>query len=73
MVLSDRSSFPEIAQDAAEYFDPLKEDSICSAVEKVIYDDSKRTELKYMGLSRIKYFSWKECAVKMLKIYEKVL
>ena len=63
------SSFPEVAGEAAEYFDPLSAESIAGAIENIILHSSRARELIAAGTSRLKSFSWKKSAVKTLAIY----
>jgi glycosyltransferase involved in cell wall biosynthesis len=72
-VLSDSSSLPEIAKDAALYFDPHDENSIRGTVEKVLYDETVRKELIAKGYERAKVFSWEKTARETKKIYESLL
>jgi glycosyltransferase involved in cell wall biosynthesis len=73
VVCSNSSSMPEVAGDAAEFFDPFKIDSIAAAIEKVVYSVEKRNELISRGLDRIKQFSWAKCARQTYAVYESLL
>ena len=57
--LSNTSCFPEIAQDAAQYFDPTDKISILDSIQKVISNKEKRNDLISKGKEKIKYFSIK--------------
>lgn len=70
---SDTGSFPEIAGDAAYYFDPYNEESMKNAIIQLIKNDDLRKELIVKGKERLKLFSWKKTVVQMKKIYESVL
>jgi len=70
--LSDASCFPEIAGNAAEYFDPRDEVSIREAVSKVIGDPGRATELRRLGRERVTLFSWKTAARQTLEVYRRV-
>lgn len=65
---SDVSSLPEVAGDAAEYFDPHSIDSMKEAMYKVISDRELRQKLIEKGAARVKQFTWSECAQQTLKI-----
>jgi len=69
VVSSHTSSLPEVAGEAAVYFDPLKPDSISGAIEKVIYDKDFRVQLKEKGFERLKNFSWKKTAQETKAVY----
>ena len=70
IAVSNTSSLPEIAGDAACYFDPLDEASIRSAVEKVTYDNSLRAGMLEKGHARARMFSWEQVALRTKKTYE---
>ncbi|MDP4184157.1 MAG: glycosyltransferase family 1 protein [Bacteroidota bacterium] len=71
--LSAASCFPEIASDAALYFDPESKESIAQAVEKVIYDPNLSEMLRKRGSERLKLFSWKRAAAQTLEVYKSIL
>lgn len=66
---SRTSSLPEIAGDAAEYFDPVRPDSIRAAIEHVVYTDGRRSNLAEQGKRRAVQFSWDRCARQTLQVY----
>lgn len=70
---SRRSSFPEVAGDAAEYFDPECIDSIGSAIVRVISSPGLRLELVSRGRRQAALFSWDKCAADTLSIYRSLL
>jgi glycosyltransferase involved in cell wall biosynthesis len=59
---SNRSSLPEIAGDAALYFDPESEEEIATTMEKLLDDLALRRQLVQGGIERAKRFSWESCA-----------
>jgi glycosyltransferase involved in cell wall biosynthesis len=69
VVCSQTSSIPEVAGDAAEYFDPLDHESIRSSIEKVLQSPERRSELIALGRSRCELFSWERCARETLDVY----
>lgn len=73
LILSESSCFPEIAGDAAIYFDPSDENSIAASIKEVIYDSDLQAGLKQNGLERAKLFTWEETARQTLDIYKSVL
>jgi glycosyltransferase involved in cell wall biosynthesis len=73
VLLSNTSCFPEIAQDAALYFNPKSMDEIRSTINKVLNNEDLRKELIAKGYERSKAFSWEEAVNKTIKIYESVL
>ena len=73
VILSNTSSFPEVAADAAEYFNPEDEMSMIAAVKKMLYDEGMRAELRRRGFERLKYFSWEKTVSETKKVYESLL
>lgn len=70
---SNTGSLPEVAGDAAVYFDPYSEISIASAIMSLAEDVSLRSSLKQEGTKRLEKFSWKATAQRTKAVYEKVL
>jgi glycosyltransferase involved in cell wall biosynthesis len=73
VIASDASSLPEVAGDAAIYFDPTNKLSISSSIQKVVYDNNLRNQLIYKGYQRVKEFTWEKTAHQTKKIYEGIL
>jgi glycosyltransferase involved in cell wall biosynthesis len=71
VVASNTSSMPEVAGDAAEYFDPNNLESIKKALFKVLTNNQLQDSLKEKGYERLKQFSWEKCAQETLKILVK--
>jgi glycosyltransferase involved in cell wall biosynthesis len=71
-VLSNASCFPEIAGDAAVYFNPYSIDDMRSVIEKVLLSPSLQMELIKRGKEQVKKYSWKRCAEKTAKIYREL-
>lgn len=73
LLCSNASSLPEVAGEAAYYFDPYSEDSIKDAIMKVLEDNDLRVDLIKRGYEQLKKFSWNQTAEHTKKIYESVL
>jgi len=73
VICSKTSSLPEVAGDAAVYFEPESELSILNSVQKVIYNNNLRSQLAHKGSQRVKEFSWEKTSKKTKKIYEDIL
>ena len=73
VVLSDRSCFPEVAQDAALYFNPDNKENITFEVEKIINSAEIRLELVKKGYQRLKDFSPENTAKKTLNVYQSIV
>lgn len=73
LVLSNTSCFPEIAGDAGEYFDPINEKSIETAIKNVLYDPIQKMKLIKNGKERLKKFNWDKTSKETLEFYESIL
>ena len=73
VVLSRASSFPEVAGQAAAYFDPADEASIRETVRRALDDEGLRESLRAKGKEQLKKFSWARTAEATLAVYEKAL
>jgi glycosyltransferase involved in cell wall biosynthesis len=65
------SSFPEVAGDAAVYFNPADEASIREVVRQILEDGELRTALRAKGEAQSKKFSWAKTAEGALAAYRK--
>lgn len=72
ILASSTSCFPEIAAEAALYFDPLGKDDLINKLEIVLSDSKVRNELIQNGLNRESLFSWDRCASETLDFYKSV-
>lgn len=70
-LLSNTSCFPEIAQDAGLYFDPKSKESICSQVNKLLFDEGLRKSLIQKGYERLKDFSIAKMTSETYEVYQK--
>lgn len=73
VVLSNCSCFPEVAGDAALYFEDGNADGLRSAVEHVLKDGNKRDLFIERGKRRLSIFSWGRCANETAAVYEKAM
>lgn len=67
---SNTSSMPEVAGDAAIYFDPLNEDEMAKAITNAIRN---KTKLVNLGNKQLKKFSWDKCAQETLDVYKSLI
>lgn len=73
-VLCSRAScFPEIAGNAALYFDGKDPDSISRCMLDVLDSEKTREDLIAKGTERLRLFSWQRCAQETLRSYELAL
>jgi glycosyltransferase involved in cell wall biosynthesis len=73
VVCSRAASLPEVAGDAAEYFEPTSVEDLAAAIERVLNSEQRQAELRQKGLERVKQFSWYECARRHCEVYRKAL
>jgi glycosyltransferase involved in cell wall biosynthesis len=70
---SNTSSLPEVAGDAAIYFNPHDPESIREVLETLAESDSMRAELTILGRKRASLFSWDKCATETMSLYRRTL
>jgi glycosyltransferase involved in cell wall biosynthesis len=68
---SSASSLPEIAGDAARYFDPLDVADMRRAIVELLEDESLRSRLALAGRARAQLFSWPRAAAETLAVYDR--
>lgn len=70
---SDSSALPEVAGDAAEYFNARNSDSIAAAIDRLLSDEQRRKQLVELGRRRHALFSWERTASATLAVYQRAL
>lgn len=70
VITSLASAMPEIAQDAALLVDPFDYRQIKLGMIRLMTEDNLRKELSRKGLERVKAFTWKASAERILSVYE---
>ncbi|UOQ67215.1 glycosyltransferase family 4 protein [Hymenobacter volaticus] len=73
VVTSNGGSLPEVAGDAALYFEPKNLVQIRDAVTTVLYNRSVQKDLIDKGQKRYKEFSWDKCRSETRQIYSSLL
>lgn len=73
IILSDSSSFPEVAGEAGIYFKNNDSVDLETKILKVIKNSDFREEYSLKGLLRVKEFSWKIAAEKCYELYEEAI
>jgi glycosyltransferase involved in cell wall biosynthesis len=69
VVCSDVTSLPEVAGEAAGYFDPTSPDEIAAAINRLWNDDHALRAMQDKGVARAGLFSWENTARKTRAIY----
>lgn len=70
---SSASSLPEVAEDAALYFDPMQPASIAQTLQSLLDDDALRCRLAGKGEQRARQFTWARTASATLAVYRKAV
>ncbi len=70
---SNATSLPEVAGDAALYFDPTSVEEMASAVSRLVDDQGLREELSRAGMRRAASFSWRKAAEETRRVFAEVL
>jgi alpha-1,3-rhamnosyl/mannosyltransferase len=70
---SNTTSLPEVAGDAALYFEPTDTGAIVAALEQLLTDRNLREGLAAAGRTRSAKFSWNSTAQATLRSYELAL
>ena len=70
---SRSSSLPEVAGDAARYFDPAETEDIRQVLQTVLADQALRDAMREQGLSRAAGFSWRHTAELTYAVYQSLL
>jgi glycosyltransferase involved in cell wall biosynthesis len=70
---SGTSSLPEVAGDAAVYFDPTSQGSIVETLRQLLSDPDLRGELVRRGLEQAARFSWGRVAAETKAVYGAVM
>ena len=69
---SSATSIPEVAGDAAHYFDPQQPEQIASILDRLWSDETERAALTQAGRRRWPMFSWEETARRTIETYRRV-
>lgn len=69
LAASKTSSLPEVAGDAALYFDPGNEEEIRDCVQRLVSNGQLREELRQRGARRLEHFSWEATARATCEVY----
>jgi glycosyltransferase involved in cell wall biosynthesis len=73
VVVSNRSSLPEVVGEAGLLIDPDRPEDLATAIGRILDDSSLRASLRQRGLIRASEFSWARAARETMDVYEQVL
>jgi glycosyltransferase involved in cell wall biosynthesis len=73
VVSSCAASLPEVADDAALYFDPASPEDLAFQIERVLQSREMQALLGRKGIERAKRFSWRQSACRHLELYHEFL
>ncbi len=68
VITSNNSSLPEVAGEAGIFIDPYSVSSLAGALERVLANESLRTEFKERSLRQAACFSWDKAAQETLAV-----
>lgn len=69
VILSRTSCFPEVAGNAALYFEKGDAVTLCNHVEALMHDDGLRQSMIKKGHDRVSMFSWEKCVSESVRVY----
>lgn len=73
VICSNSSCLPEVAADAAIYFNPYEPEDIKQAVETVLNNPSLQQEMKQKGTERLSHFTMEACVQNTVRVYQSVI
>jgi glycosyltransferase involved in cell wall biosynthesis len=73
LLCSNRTALPEIAGDAAVYFDPEQPEELADQLRRLAGDAGLKNQLRQRGFERVKAFTWRETAKQTMAVYRRVV
>jgi glycosyltransferase involved in cell wall biosynthesis len=73
LISSNAQALPEIAGDAAEYFDPDSRVELTGLLERLVRDKRRLGELQEAGYRRLTQFSWGTTIDRTVDVYRRVV
>jgi glycosyltransferase involved in cell wall biosynthesis len=73
VITSNCGAMQEVSGGAALHADPRRPDSIAEALVALLEDDALRQRLVAAGQERVRAFTWAQCALNTLNVYQKLL
>jgi glycosyltransferase involved in cell wall biosynthesis len=72
VLTSNLSSLPEVTGGAAVMVDPEDTNAILKGLDRIMFDEPLRQDLRAHGLEHVKRFTWEKVALRTIALYEKV-
>ncbi len=72
VLVSNRTSLPEVGGNAAIYFNPQNSQEIAQAILQVLTNPKLRKDLVEKGKKQVAKFSWEKTAAQTLRVFERV-
>ena len=69
---SGSTALPEVAGDAALYFDPTDTDDMRSVLERLLTEPAEAEKLRVRAVERAAQFTWEKAARETLELYERL-
>jgi glycosyltransferase involved in cell wall biosynthesis len=66
------SALPEMAGEAAIYFDPYNTGEMAEVMERLVWDERLRGQLSRRAIEQAAKFTWEKTALQTLEVFEKV-
>ncbi|HMX25789.1 MAG TPA: glycosyltransferase family 1 protein [Blastocatellia bacterium] len=68
-----QSALPEMAGDAAVYFNPYRVDEIVDVMDRLVCDEQLRGELRGNAILQAARFSWQKTARQTMRVFERTI
>ncbi len=72
VISADNTSLPEVAGNAALFFNSKNEKELKEKLEEILNNKNLQKELIQKGFENVKRFSWKDSAEKVFGVYKKI-
>lgn len=73
VLAANTTALPEVAGDAALYFDPASDEAIAAAIVRFYREPELADTLRRAGAERLKAFSWAKAAAETVALYRRLL
>ena len=73
VISSFSSSLPEVAGEAALYFDPTNSSDLLEKINQLLINKDLKNDLIKKGKERVKQFSWEKSAKETLEIIQSAI